>query len=373
MSTAKITGLPTVLGIDDHAALDNLDYASSGHTGFVQAEEGKGLSSNDYTTLEKDKLAGIKTGYETLTEEVMIDHENGWAGIVQGTPNPFNLEDYAYYKINIIDFTVPNANYKIILPLQEERKAYPCEFYSKIDIDGSTGELTLYAKKLPTESFEVIVEKTPLAIGEVGIGIFVTPNRFPTKAQVGLGNAINPTIYGTVELASNLDTIVYSGFYTCYSGTDGLSAEMNSLAVSFFVTHENSSVGVGGATQYATAFVNTSIVTFVRVKLSSVWGNWINTSVGLKENAIKKFSAVEVLATDFVADTTYTDYGFRATVPLTGVVTTDIPNVNFSGVDIALEIFAPFADSYAGGIYIYATEVPSATITIPNIYCVVGV
>ena len=62
-------------GVSDHALLQHLTYDTSGHIGFasstdllalsneldnkVDKEAGKGLSSNDYTTTDKNKLAGI--------------------------------------------------------------------------------------------------------------------------------------------------------------------------------------------------------------------------------------------------------------------------------------------------------------------------
>jgi hypothetical protein len=79
------------------------------------------------------------------------------------------------------------------------------------------------------------------------------------------------------------------------------------------------------------------------------------------------FTDTVVETTDYVADTTYTEYGYRATVPLTGVVATDIAEVDYAPTEALSGIHGVVADSYAGGIYIYATEVPSATITIPTI------
>jgi len=52
---------------------------------------------------------------------------------------------------------------------------------------------------------------------------------------------------------------------------------------------------------------------------------------------------------------------------------TDIPQVVL-GVDEATSgTFAPISSAYAGGIYIYASEVPAGTITIPTITIIKGV
>lgn len=78
--TLASTGEKGDPGTTDHPLLDHLDYESSGHTGFASELEiteinqtlsnkvdkvtGKGLSTNDYTDLEKTKLAGIENGAE---------------------------------------------------------------------------------------------------------------------------------------------------------------------------------------------------------------------------------------------------------------------------------------------------------------------
>jgi hypothetical protein len=90
-------------------------------------------------------------------------------------------------------------------------------------------------------------------------------------------------------------------------------------------------------------------------------------------NANVIYSNLEVLTTDFVADTTYGDYGYRAPILLTGVVATDTPQVIFAPTEADSGTFASVSTSYAGGVYIYASEVPSATIIIPTIIVVKGV
>jgi hypothetical protein len=71
----------------------------------------------------------------------------------------------------------------------------------------------------------------------------------------------------------------------------------------------------------------------------------------------------------FVSNATYTDYPYRASVVLTGVLSTMVPHVVFGAVDAVSGIFAPVADCYNGGVYLYASEVPAADITVPTIIC----
>ena len=89
----------------------------------------------------------------------------------------------------------------------------------------------------------------------------------------------------------------------------------------------------------------------------------IDTSDGLR------FFNTAVATSAFVADQTYADYGYRAAVALTGVTSTMIPEIIFGVTDATSGIFAPVAECYNGGVYLYANDVPSAAITIPTIIC----
>ena len=94
------------------------------------------------------------------------------------------------------------------------------------------------------------------------------------------------------------------------------------------------------------------------------------TAQKLAADAVKlSFSNTIVSDASFVADSTYTDFPCRASVPLAGVTSSMIPEVVFGVVDAMSGIFAPCAETYNGGVYIYASEVPSAAITIPTILC----
>jgi hypothetical protein len=90
------------------------------------------------------------------------------------------------------------------------------------------------------------------------------------------------------------------------------------------------------------------------------------TGVELKK---LQFNNASVPVSNFVADTTYEDYPFRASVPLVGVIESMIPEVIFSMVDAIGGNFAPVAESYNGGVYLYAADKPESTTVIPAIIC----
>ena len=82
-----------------------------------------------------------------------------------------------------------------------------------------------------------------------------------------------------------------------------------------------------------------------------------------------KFWDATLLSSSFVSNSTYADYPYRAAVALTGVTSSMIPEVTFSVADLAGTEFAPVAECYNGGVYIYAADQPPATVIIPTIIC----
>ena len=92
-----------------------------------------------------------------------------------------------------------------------------------------------------------------------------------------------------------------------------------------------------------------------KTKLSS-----INSSAIIQNNV-----AVETSA--WASDTTYESYPYRASVAITDCTADHVPDVTFSLEDVSEGNLAPLAETYAGGIYIYAKEKPSAQITVPTI------
>ena len=105
------------------------------------------------------------------------------------------------------------------------------------------------------------------------------------------------------------------------------------------------------ATTSKAGFMSTSQVS----KLSNV-----NAAVILKEN-------LSVATSAWASDSTYSDYPYRAAVAISGCATSHFPEVAFSLTDAISGTFSPVAATYTGGVYIYASEKPTSTITIPAI------
>lgn len=89
------------------------------------------------------------------------------------------------------------------------------------------------------------------------------------------------------------------------------------------------------------------------------------TAPKLAADAVRlRFTNVSVAASAFENDSTYPDYPKRASVSLTGATAQMRPDVCLSVADAISGNFAPVAESYAGGIYIYAKTATAITIPV---------
>lgn len=86
----------------------------------------------------------------------------------------------------------------------------------------------------------------------------------------------------------------------------------------------------------------------------------VNSAIIIKNN-------IKVAASAWTADTTYEGYPFKASISVSGCTSNHAPDVSLSLEDVIDGNFAPSAETYAGGIYIYAKEKPTAEMTIPTI------
>lgn len=93
----------------------------------------------------------------------------------------------------------------------------------------------------------------------------------------------------------------------------------------------------------------------------------METTVNNLNEKIKFFKNVTVPVSAWAADTTYPQYPYRATVTASGVTANHYCEIVFSLNDATSGYFAPICESIADGIYIYATAIPIAAITIPTI------
>jgi hypothetical protein len=84
------------------------------------------------------------------------------------------------------------------------------------------------------------------------------------------------------------------------------------------------------------------------------------------------FQNVSVAASAWRSDSTYAAYPYAATLTLTGVTASHVPEVTFGATEAASGIYAPVALSGSGTVKIYAASKPAA-ITLQSILCIKAV
>ena len=84
------------------------------------------------------------------------------------------------------------------------------------------------------------------------------------------------------------------------------------------------------------------------------------------------FRNVSVAASAWSSDSTYAAYPYAATLTLTGVTASHVPEVTFGAAEAASGIYAPVALSGSGTVKIYAASKPAA-ITLQSILCIKAV
>ena len=84
------------------------------------------------------------------------------------------------------------------------------------------------------------------------------------------------------------------------------------------------------------------------------------------------FQNVSVAASAWSSDSTYAAYPYAATLALTDVTASHVPEVTFGATEAASGIYAPVALSGSGTVKIYAASKPAA-ITLQSILCIKAV
>jgi hypothetical protein len=90
------------------------------------------------------------------------------------------------------------------------------------------------------------------------------------------------------------------------------------------------------------------------------------TAVEMKK---RLFTDTVVPASAFSETGEYDAYPYRASVALEGVLASMIPEIIYGMEDATSGNFAPVAETYNGGVYLFATDIPEGDTEIPTIIC----
>ena len=188
--------------------------------------------------------------------------------------------------------------------------------------------------------------------------------KFATKADTGHSHDINTLTFNEGDIDGSWlkgGTIGESAY--------GSKSIPTSALKDLSVTSEKINNGAVTSAKIASgAIINDSIAN------GSVSGAKIAAGVVTREKLsadtkVLSFTNKTVSVSDWASDTTYTDFPYRAAVACEGVTANHYAEVVFSPEDAMSGSFAPVAESYDGGVYIYAGEAPEAALTIPTIVC----
>ena len=146
------------------------------------------------------------------------------------------------------------------------------------------------------------------------------------------------------------------------AGTTAITASM--------ITDERLNTSVCGLVTESVQIDTTTMQNQFEALLESIQNELLELESGTGVELKKlQFSNTSVAASKFVSNTTYEDYPYRASVALNGVISSMIPEVIFSLADAISGNFAPVAESYNGGVYLYAADKPEGNTVIPTIIC----
>ena len=141
-----------------------------------------------------------------------------------------------------------------------------------------------------------------------------------------------------------------------------------------FTSHQSiKSINTNNTTAQAVAnetVAGSGTINLHKVSKTGSYNDLLNRPTKLSDftdDKVVKFTNTTVAASAFVADNNYSNYGYCASIGLSGVTANDTADIYFSGKQVEQEIYASFCESYAGGVKIYAAEKPSEAVIIPLI------
>lgn len=197
------------------------------------------------------------------------------------------------------------------------------------------------------------------AVGSIELS--VNSSTFVVTLQAKNVNGQNVGIAQTIDLP--LESVVVSGSYNSQTKKVVLTLQNGStieFSVADLVAGLQSEITSSNKLGADLVDDTSSTNKFVTSTEKATWNAKADTS---DIPVLKTFTNTSV--STWVADNTYTGYGYKASITLSGVTADMIPQVIFGATEATSGNYLPIAESYAGGIYIWSKV--NDTITIPTI------
>lgn len=176
-----------------------------------------------------------------------------------------------------------------------------------------------------------------------------------TKDQVGLGNVDN-----TSDISKPISTATQQA----------LNGKLNNSGFTGNAVIITNSQGGAEATPQASGFNKPFSDTMpLSASISGDEGTdaYISRSDHQHPSETFTITDITVLSGDWVGDTTYIDFPYKATISNANVTSNHTPFVVFSQESVSLGIYAQVADTSNGTISIYASEIPSSSTIVKTI------
>lgn len=268
------------------------------------------------------------------------------------------------------------------------------------EIQNSTGNKVITSSNLPNASQTnkgVVKLSSSFTINQEGnldipvIDIGQLPNTFDYELQ----NSVTLTDEQVAKI-QNSDNIIlkcneyYRNINMARTGESVLSGKIDEIQFASVIMDSN----YGGGIFVANLVLSNKRLSYVKFKLwnkfassensiylqyrnaisslsqSSVYFKTINNDsiVGSSGNIDTSIKLSNTAVSDWVSDTTYTNYPYKATIAATGVTSTMVAEVVFNVTDAESGNYAPVCETYDGGVYIYSKV--NTAITIPTVLVV---
>lgn len=243
------------------------------------------------------------------------------------------------------------------------------EFYymdlSAEDIEDRILHMVPYNKFVSLTSAEKAVFRKNIDAGENNTG-FIVLGYFSTLEDMkeSLDKLPSPGDAYGIGLAPPYDIYVYDGYHQTWVN----NGPLNPGDTVFLDSDVSTSKGWTSSKISSELAKKQSTLQYDSVPTAN--SNKMVTSGSIFNYSEKKklvFTGIIVQPRLFSLDSTYENYPYKATLDLTGVTASMIPVVIYNMNDATSGILSPVAETKAGSISLYASEVPSNDITIPAI------
>ena len=181
-------------------------------------------------------------------------------------------------------------------------------------------------------------------------------NKFATKADVEHRHSINTLTFNEGDIDSS---------WINYSPQSVPTSALENLSVT---TEKLNNGAVTTAKIASSAIINDSIANG-SVSSAKIAAGVVTREKLSADTKVLSFTNKTVSASDWASDTTYEDFPYRAAVICEGVTANHYASVVLSPRDALKGIFCPVVESYNGGVYLYASEIPETALTILTIVC----